>query len=189
MIEIKLYRSKWKAIRLLLLTSPFVILSLYDIVSHSEITPIYLSWFCLCFFGLGIPISLFNFFDRRPEIIIDKKGIFSRSSYSIFDKRSNRGFIEWPDIKEIYMLSYKNNWRGLPTSTQSFICMKLSHDAKIIEGKYKTPSTLSKSFGMGDFSIPLQLLKINKQDFFEFIKSMIAADTSTKDALILNTKL
>jgi len=63
MPELKLFKSPWKAVKLIILCSLFVGISLYDLISHSNIEPVALNWFCICFFGLGYPVGFFNLFD------------------------------------------------------------------------------------------------------------------------------
>src|ERR1700761_7703805 len=103
MLDIKLYKSQWQGIRLILLASIFVIPSLYDIITHNIQIPTGLSWFCLCFFGLGIPIGLFNLFDRRAQIIINENGIFWRPLPV--------SLIDWVSIKDVYYKDFKPSSR------------------------------------------------------------------------------
>jgi hypothetical protein len=182
MYEIKVYKSKWKAIKLILLTLPFVIIALYDILTHSMKLPRVLDWFFLCFFGLGIAIGLFNLFDRRPEIILNEKGIFDRISYGVFNKDPNRGFVEWKSISDAWIQTYQQRSpQGIPTSKQKYICIKLDDKAaaKIKKNKF------SIMLGLGDYIIPLMnLKKFDEQKFLSLIKEMRNLDVHQKEDML-----
>ena len=178
MLEIKLYKSPWKAIKLILLSLPFVILSLADILHYSNIGPVALNWFCLCFFGLGIPLGLFNLFDRRPEIIINKTGIF--------DRRTSTNFINWGEIKDAYL----KDLRVSALSKQKFLCLVMEPNATILLKANKTLVKISESLGFQGISIALDPLKpINWDEFIALIKSMLHANNSVKQNLLLTSKL
>jgi hypothetical protein len=76
MVQIKLYKTPWKALKLILLTMPFVAGGVWMISDKPENI---WGWMAVCFFGFGIPIGLFHIFDRRPQIIIDEEGIWDRT--------------------------------------------------------------------------------------------------------------
>ncbi|MGN6640808.1 MAG: STM3941 family protein [Mucilaginibacter sp.] len=164
MYEIKIYKSRWKAVKLILLSLPFVVVSLYDILTHSINMSPSLSWFALCFFGLGIPIGLFNLFDMRPEMVLNENGIFDRMSYGVFVKNPNKGFVTWNSIEDAWIKSYQGESpQGTPTSKQDFICIKLNKEAA---SKIKK-SKLSDTLGFGDYNIPLMnLKKFDQHRFF-----------------------
>ncbi|TSD67162.1 hypothetical protein FFF34_007135 [Inquilinus sp. KBS0705] len=188
MAELKLYKSRWKAIKLLFLASPFIAFGLYEILyEHGGTNPI-MAWLAVCFFGLAIPISLFMLLDQRPEIIIDERGLFSRSSYGLFEKKPNRGFVEWQEIKDTYIVKQPVGWR-FTTGTHKYICIKLTETAKKTNNKYSKQNAVSKFYNLGDFCIPLLTLNVNENNLNDFIKAMLASDLSKKINLIQNTKL
>jgi hypothetical protein len=187
MSEIKLYKSPWKAVRLILLSLPFIIASLYFIFYKDADKA--LDWVCLCFFGLGIPLGLFNLLDRRPELVFSEDGIFDRLSYSILNKRHDKGHLKWDLIKNVYVNVYSNSFRGIPTSKQRFICIEVSDEEKK-SLKYNTKaSKFSHVLGLSDYNIPLMNLKVDDQELLNFIKSMSHADTMTRRNLLLTSKL
>jgi len=184
MLELKFYKSRWKAIKLLLLSLPFVLFSLYDIIGHKQIAPIALSWFCLCFFGIGIPLGLFNLFDRRPEMIISDEGIF--------DRLTTKQFINWDFIKDAFLKEIDTTGRygGPVYSKQVFLCLIVDPNTPIILNANKTLLKLSEKLGFQGISIPLsQLNKNNWDNLINFIKAMAHADTSGRKNLLLTTEL
>ncbi|MEO8887534.1 MAG: STM3941 family protein [Mucilaginibacter sp.] len=191
MHEIKIYKSKWKALRLILLVLPFVCFASWDIVNNSKIEPEFLNWFCICFFGLGIPLGIFNLLDKRPELILSETGIFDRSSYGIFEKKTNKGFIKWEDITDAYVYEWQNTYRGLKTGKHKYICIVLNN--KIQENLKKTnpiSTKLAHTLGMGDFVIPLMnLRKFDEQKFVELIKAMAILSASERQKLLSTTSL
>lgn len=184
MYEIKIYKSKWKAIKLILLSLPFVAISLYSILTHTIIMPQPLNWLMLFLFGLGVSIGIFNLLDTRPEMILNEKGIFDRLSYSIFDKDENKGFIAWDSIEDAWIHSYHGRSpQGIPISKQEFICIKLNKKVALKIKKRK----LSKSLGLGDFNIPLMnLKKFDQQRFLSLIMEMQNSDIHQKENLLRN---
>jgi hypothetical protein len=187
MQEIKLYKSPWKAIRLILLSLPFVIISLYFIIYDDPAKT--LDWFCLCFFGLGIPLGLFNLLDRRPELVLSEDGIFDRLSYGIFNKRKDKGCVSWNCIKNVYVKVCNNSFHDIPTSKQRYICIEVSVKEKT-KPKYNTKaSKFSHVLGLSDYNIPLMNLKVDDKKLLEFITSMSHADASTRQSLLLTSVL
>ena len=83
MKEIKLYKSPIKSLRLLFLSSIFVITSAWIIMTESK--PDNSFWFCLCFFGIGFLLSLYNILDGRAQIIITKLEEFRDLNGGVWD--------------------------------------------------------------------------------------------------------
>ena len=92
MKEIKLYKTPWKTIRLLVMSIALVCIGFWiasknDFLSKSGILGI----MTICFFSLGIIVALFHLFDKRPQIIINEMGIW--------DRTTNQDTIKWEQIK------------------------------------------------------------------------------------------
>jgi hypothetical protein len=170
MIEIKLYKSPWKSVRIILLSLPFVIISLYLII-HNDADKT-MEWFCLCFFGLGIPIGIFNMLDKRPQIIINEIGIFNKAAYN--------NFINWNLIKDAYIKEVHR---------QKFICLVLDEKAIPLIKVKKKLTQINLALGFQETNISLGQIKIDDQKFLEFIKAMSTADAASKQNLLLNTQL
>src|SRR5918993_5324854 len=93
MTEYKIYKSRWKAIKLLAVCSLFVAAGFF-ILSAGKASPLG-AWLTIGFFGLGIPVSLFQLLDRRPQIIVNEIGIFDRTAH--------KDFINWEIIQDAYL--------------------------------------------------------------------------------------
>ncbi|OKS87121.1 STM3941 family protein [Mucilaginibacter polytrichastri] len=170
MNEIKLYKSPWKAIRLLLLCLPFVVLGVLDLSYHNFESD-WVSWCCICFFGLGIPFGIFNLFDKRPQIIINETGIFDRSAY--------KDFINWDIIDHAYWnTSYK----------QAFVCLIIKDEFKhLIEGNEKLRK-LSKAMGYEEINIDLgPVSNIDHEKLTGLIVNLASAKPSDRGLLINKT--
>ena len=89
MIELKLYKSRWKAVILMSGCSIFVAGGWWTINSGG---PLWIGLMSIGFFGLGLPIGLFQLFDRRPHIILNEVGVFDRTAH--------HDFINWEIIQE-----------------------------------------------------------------------------------------
>jgi len=166
MTEIKLYKSKQKAIKLILLCTPFVLIGIWMIVEKPLI-----GWLCLGFFGLGYPIGIFNLFDKRPMIIMNEIGIFDRSI--------NTDFINWELIQGGYTIEIKG---------QKFICLIIDKKFKPSKKKglfYKSVVKLNESIGAQELNINLgQVQKINEEELLDFILQMSKANKTRKAELI-----
>src|SRR5688500_19009768 len=93
MIELKLYKSRWVSIKLMLGCLLFVGVG-YFMLSRPN-APLPLAWLCIGFFGLGIPVGIYQLLDRRPQIIINEFGIFDRTTH--------HEFINWKIIQDVYL--------------------------------------------------------------------------------------
>ncbi len=104
MTEYKFYKSRSKAFKLLFLSSLFVFAGIY--LLNQPATSKFMTWLCILFFGMGIPLGLFQLLDRRPQIIINKLGIFDRTVH--------RDFINWEIVQDAYIVTIHR---------QRFICL------------------------------------------------------------------
>lgn len=132
--------------------------------------PLYLAWCCLVFFSLGIPVSLFHFFDRRPQIIINEVGIFDRMAYT--------NFINWNLIRDAYLVDVHN---------QKFICLVIDEAAMHLIKKRRSMK-LSKQMGFQEINLSLGQIEIDEMKFMNFVLSMANASTNEKQFLISNFK-
>ena len=156
-MDIKLYKSPWRAIKQILLCSIFVFGGLFMLENTD--TPRWVCWMSIGFFGLGYPVGLFHLFDRRPQIIINEIGIFDRTTYT--------DFINWEAIQDAYLIDIHK---------QKFVCL-------VVDGKYepstkkgriaKSLSNFSKGIGAQELNISLGQVKINEVKLTEFIGAMI----------------
>jgi hypothetical protein len=171
MNEIRFYKSPWKTLRLLLLCSPFIILSSYDIfVNHSSIEPVFLNWCCLCFFGLGLPISIFHLFDRRPQIIINEIGVFDRMAY--------KDIVNWELIRDAYTREVYH---------QTFVCLVLDEKAiPLLKNKSKRKN-LSKAWGFQEVNLSLgQISGRDQARLIKIIGLLVNADLSKRKEIMLD---
>ncbi len=166
MTEIKVYKSIWKAIRLMLLCSLFVVPAVYSLISPEGFEPAWISWMCILFFGLGYPVGLLQIVDRRPQIIINETGIF--------DRTTGKDFINWQVIEDAYL----NNVYG-----QIFICLVLKEDFK------PTGHKLNKVLGFQELNIAASFSSVKPQKLLELILAMRSADFVKKEEVIKLTRL
>jgi len=167
MNEIKIYKSYLKAIWLLAASLAFVFLGALLIVKAGH--PI-IGWLCVLFFGLGIPIGLFNLFDRRPQIIINDIGIFDRTIH--------KEIINWELIHNAYPISIHSN---------TFICLVIDENFRPSKKKgkfYNKVVDLNHAIGAQELNINLGQTNIDEIKLTEFILRMIVADRPTKTSLI-----
>lgn len=157
MTEVKLYKSPWRAIKLLFLCSIFVAIG-YFMLNDTD-APKWAAWLNICFFGLGYPVALFHLFDKRPQIIINELGIFDRTTYN--------KFINWEVIRGAYLINI---------SGQKFVCLLVDeeYEPSFRKGKFaKAMAKLNKEIGAQELNISLGQVAVNGKKLTEFILTMI----------------
>ena len=163
-MEIKLYRSPLKAIRLIFLSSLFVIPSLLGIVSGS------IAIISICFFGLGYPIGIYYLLDRRPQIIFNEFGVF--------DRTVNKEFINWDIIHDAYRVNiYK----------QKFICLIVEEQFRPSKKKgkfYQQIVKLNEALGTQELNLNLGQVNADADKLVEFILLMRNATKLEKENII-----
>lgn len=153
MSQIVLHKSPLKALRLIGLSSLFVIPSIYFIITPDG--PKVISWISIFFFGLGYIVGLLSLFDRRPQIIITPKGIW--------DRRLKIETIEWDNIYDAYLFDIEK---------QYFICLVVS---KEVSEKIKSPkwvNALNEVMGAQEINLNTSDLKVNKEKLLTLIKQL-----------------
>ena len=116
------------------------------------ITEYYMGWFCMCFFGLGIPVGLFQTFDRRPQIIITENGIW--------DRTTNQDEVKWEQIIEAYPLDIFE---------QKFISL-VTDDTYVFKKKpYKWAEKINKEIGTQNLNLHLGQINIDELELTNFI--------------------
>lgn len=168
MQEIKLYKSPGRAKRLILVSSIFVIIGLWQIESgHMRLWMAYSSVF---FFGLGVLVGLYHLFDNRPQIIINEVGIF--------DRMGHKEMINWEIIKDAYLINI---------SGQPFICIVVDEKFKPSKKKgkfYRKMSKLNELIGAQEINISLGQLKVDYQKLTDFILQMRSATKGDKNDIL-----
>ena len=172
MREIKIYKSKWKNLRLFFGSSFFVSAGFYFITENSSgFFKIIIGWASILFFGLGICVSLYNLIDWRPQIIINEIGIRDRTII--------KDFINWNAIQNAYLVD----------TGVKFICITLKPGVDIKKSQTKFSrklSSINKSMGFQELNINLSSIKIDEKRLTEFISEMSHAKTNDREQLLLN---
>lgn len=172
MKEIKLYKSSLSSLYLFLLCFIFVVIGIFMVITEGS----FMAWFVLLVFGLGALFCLVIIFDKRPQIIISKEGIWRRKA--IWTKYDAKKIIEWNSIKEVYTRSVENS---------KFICLIP------VQTKYKEQNLVQKKLaklniemGFQDLNINLTLIKIDEHKLVDFLNSMTVSDEYQREYLIQN---
>lgn len=167
-MEYKIYKSRKKAIKLLVLSTLFVAAGIF-ILSAGKANPV-MAWLTILFFGLGIPLALFQLFDRRPQIIINEIGIFDRTAH--------KDFINWELIKDAYIVKIQQ---------ETFICLVVPQEfepSNQKSGFKKRMAGLSKAIGFQELNISLGNVNVNAERMAEFILAMRSAEKVNRPSLI-----
>lgn len=168
MTEFKVYKTPWKAIKLLLGCALFVLLGLF--ILRQPDAPVWVGWASILFFGMGIPVALFQLLDRRPQIIVNEVGIFDRTIH--------KDFINWEIIQDAYLAKVHE---------EKFICLVVNEAFEPSRRKGKVHQQiagLSKAMGFQELNINLSFVNIDAERLTEFILAMRRAEKPDRTTLI-----
>jgi hypothetical protein len=156
MTEIKLYKTTTKGLKIIGMCLPFVVIGLWMITEEPiGSTPYIMGWFITCFFGLGIPVGLFQTFDKRPQIIITDSGIW--------DRTTNQDEVKWEQIIEAYPLDIHG---------QKFISL-VTDDTFVFKKKpYKWASKINEFVGAQNLNLHLGQINIDEIELTNFINRL-----------------
>ncbi len=164
MTEIKLYKSRWKGIKLIALSVPFVIAGIWMISKEQKGTfDYFMGWFAILFFGLGILLGIFIIFDRKPQIIISENGIWDRSL--------KQEQINWEQIKETYPIDINN---------QKFISIVVDQTFEFKKKQYKWIGNLNKFIGVQRLNLNLSQIKIDEVIVSELLNKIINSEKNER---------
>lgn len=164
MAEIKLYKSSGKGFKIIALSLPFVMIGIWVILREQNGTfDYYMGWFTTLFFGLGVLIGIFTFFDKRVQIIINENGIF--------DKTLKQGQIEWKHIIEAYPLDI---------SDQKFISIIVNEAFDSETKQYKWVEKLNEIIGAQKLNLNLSQIKVDEIKLSELINKLIHSEKNER---------
>ncbi len=168
MTEIKLYKTTTKGLKIIGMCLPFIAIGLWMITQEPTGTTNYImGWVCTCFFGLGIPVGLFQTFDRRPQIILSEKGIW--------DRTTNQDEVKWEQIIEAYPLDIFE---------QKFISL-VTDDTFVFKKKpYKWAAKINKEIGAQNLNLHLGQIKIDEIELVNFINRVSKENIEERRKLI-----
>ena len=152
-MDIKLYNSPWKAAKLMLACSFFVMCGL----SFSIHTETLVGYLIAGLFALGYPIGIYHLLDRRPQIIINEFGVFDRATY--------KDFINWDVIQKAYAIDMLG---------QKFVVLTVDKGYLSSIKKEKFARSISNlvDFGPQQINISLGQVPIDGIKLAEFIVAM-----------------
>jgi hypothetical protein len=156
MQEIRLYKRPAKALRIIALTLPFVLAGIWLVSKENSSTKHYITgWLSICFFGLGIPIGLYQLFDKRPQIIITERGIW--------DRTIRQAEIRWEQIIGAYPIYIHGS---------KFISIAVDDTYVFRQKQYKWAAAIGEAMGAQRLNLNLALIQIDEIKFTEFINEM-----------------
>jgi hypothetical protein len=168
MTEFRLYKSRWKALRLLLACAAFVAVGCFLLVRGAS--PPWGPWVCIGFFGLGLPISIFQLLDRRPQIIVNEFGVFDRTAH--------HEFINWEIIRDVYFVELNRQKFICPVVDEAFEPSR--RKSKFQQGMAK----LGKEMGFQELNLSLAYVDIEAMRFAEFLLAMRGGTPPERSRLV-----
>lgn len=168
MAELKFYKSSSKAVKLIAISSLFVAIGISFIIEYKTGTSKNtMGWFGTCFFGLGIPIGIYQLFDRRAQIIITENGIW--------DRTTNESEIIWEQIKDAYVLNINN---------QKFISLVVVENYVFNKEHNILAAKINEIVGAQKINLNLSQVKIDEAKLEELIQKLTKVTKSERNNLI-----
>lgn len=156
MTEIKLYKTTAKGLKIIGMCLPFVAIGIWMIIDNPYGSTEYImGWFGTCFFGFGLPIGLFQTFDKRPQILITEKGIW--------DRTTNQGEVKWEQIIEAYPLDIHG---------QKFISLVTDNTFVFKKKPYKWAAKINEFVGAQNLNLHLGQINIDEIELTNFINKL-----------------
>ncbi len=173
MTELKLYKTTTKGLKIIGMAIPFIVIGIWMITQEPYGAKGHImGWLCTGFFGLGIPIGLFQTFDRRPQIIINENGVW--------DRTTNQDEIKWEQIIEAYPLDFFD---------QKFISI-VTDDTFIFKKKqYKWAAKINEFFGAQELNLHLEQINIDVNQLTDLINELSKTKKEDRKNLIQSFKV
>jgi hypothetical protein len=168
MVELKLYKSRWVSIKLMLGCLLFVGIG-YSMLGRPD-APQWLAWLSIAFFGLGFFVGIYQLLDRRPQIIINEIGIFDRTTH--------HEFINWEIIQDVYLAQVHK---------QQIICLIVDEEFEPSRKKSKIKqgiASFGKQLGFQELNLTLTYLDVDAERLAEFVLAMRSAERPTREAMV-----
>ena len=173
MTEIKLYKTTTKGLKIIGMSLPFVVIGLWMITKEQIGTASYImGWVCTCFFGLGIPVGLFQTFDKRLQIIITENGIW--------DRTTKQDEIKWEQIIEAYPLDIHG---------QKFISLVTDETFVFKKKPYKWAEKINEFVGAQNLNLHLGQINIDEIELTNFINQLTKETREERKKLVQNFKV
>ncbi|GAB2956556.1 hypothetical protein GCM10027048_23310 [Hymenobacter coalescens] len=168
MEEITLYKSRWQAIRIMLLCSVFVLGGIWLLLQTDA--PRWVGWASVLFFGLGYPLGIYNLLDRRPLLIVNNIGLYHREAH--------RELINWELIQDAYLAEVHK---------QQLLCLVVPPDFEPSTRKGKLAQQLggvSRAMGFQELTLPLSATGVDAPKFLELVLLLKDAAPTTRQNLL-----
>jgi hypothetical protein len=168
MSEFRLYKSPQKALKLLLGCAAFVVIGI--LMLRDPTAPRAVAWAGIGFFGLGLPLAIYQLLDRRPQIIINELGVF--------DRMAHREFINWEIIRDAYLVDIH---------TQPLLCLVVDEafEPSRSKGRFgRSVARLNKDLGFQELNLSLGSVNVDAERLAAFILTMRAATTPERTFLV-----
>jgi hypothetical protein len=172
MTEIKLYKTSSKGLKLVGMSIPFVLIGIWMITKEPFGTfDYFMGWICTCFFGLGIPIGLYQTFDKQPQIIINENGVW--------DRTTRQDEIKWEQVIEAYPLDIFG---------QKFISIVADKTFVFKKKQNKWAARINKKVGAQQLNLHLGQINIDANKLTGLINDLSKANREDREKLIQSFK-
>jgi hypothetical protein len=173
MTEIKLYKTTTKGLKIIGMCLPFVAIGIWMVMDNPYGSTKYImGWFGTCFFGLGLPVGLFQTFDKRLQILITEKGIW--------DRTTNQDEVKWEQIIEAYPFDIYG---------QKFISLATEDTFVFKKKPYKWAAKFNEFIGVQNLNLHLGQINIDEIELTNFINEASKASLEERRKLIKTFKI
>ncbi len=173
MAEIKLYKTTIKGLKIIGMCLPFAAIGLWMITDNPYGSTEYMmGWVSTCFFGLGIPIGLFQTFDKRPQIVITENGIWDRTTH--------QDEIKWEQIIEAYPIDIHG---------QKFISLVTDNTFVFKKKTSRRAAAINQFIGAQKLNLRLGQINIDEIELTNFINQITKETIEERRRSIKNFKI
>jgi hypothetical protein len=129
-----------------------------------------IAWAAIVFFGLGLPLGVYQLLDRRPQIIINELGVFDRTTH--------RDFINWEIIQGAYLVEVHK---------QPLLCLVVDEafEPSRSKGRFgRGVARLNKDLGFQELNLALGSVAVDAERLAAFILTMRTATMPERTFLV-----
>lgn len=160
MTPLKIQASRLKLVLLLLVSLGFVAGGVFILIKGSP-GDAWIGWSTILFFGLGIPIFIYQLLDTRPRLEFNDEGVH--------DRTLGVGMIPWREIRDARLHSVQGT---------SFICLELYDPepwlARLSPVK-RAMTQANNALGFSAFNLNLAAVNADPNQLLELVQKMAAA--------------
>jgi hypothetical protein len=160
MSPITIKSSRLKYAFLLLIAIAFVFIGAM-MVTRGKATDAWVGWAIIVFFGAGIPLFAWQFYDSRPRLVLNDEGVL--------DRTLGVGIIPWSQITGATLRSVHGNY---------FICLEMRNPEQWLERLSPLKRAMvsaNEALGFTPLNLNLGAVAADPREIYELVIKKAAA--------------